>query len=407
MRRFIYLILVLCFYSEFSFAVSCYSGTSSAYAACSAAYGSSWPGVYPVFDIFPNSTSVRFSCSTDSAGHVGYVQCGSLSCPEGQELIAQGFGCAVPCSSNQTRDLKTGQCVNNPSDTNENNNICSAYSGTTFNYTITLPKNEILSPPSSVTQNGCTATFGSSGDDVMNCIDNPDGTTSTCYANATYTGEPAPSQESGDPAPDSGAECGVEGKPACPSDAPPLPYTCTVTNGAYSCTPNPDYTPPSTGGSENPDPSDNSGGGSSGGGSSGGGSSGGSGDGTGSGEGSGTGDGTGSGNGEGENTEQLSGCIGDECVYTPHFVSDDDSPVSYGDVFNQLYLGILESPIATAVGDISFPSGGVCPIQTISLFNTDIVFDAHCDLWAQIEPILSLVMLAAWAFLAIRVLLSA
>lgn len=35
------------------------------------------------------------------------------------------------------------------------------------------------------------------------------------------------------------------------------------------------------------------------------------------------------------------------------------------------------------------------------------MFDSHCSLWAQIEPILKAVFLAFWALLSVRVFLSA
>ncbi|MDL4564918.1 hypothetical protein [Pseudomonas aeruginosa] len=41
------------------------------------------------------------------------------------------------------------------------------------------------------------------------------------------------------------------------------------------------------------------------------------------------------------------------------------------------------------------------------MFGSNIAFDSHCDLSAQIEPILRAVFLAFWALLSVRVFLSA
>lgn len=52
-------------------------------------------------------------------------------------------------------------------------------------------------------------------------------------------------------------------------------------------------------------------------------------------------------------------------------------------------------------------SGGTCPTADIAILGTIITFDAHCILFAEISPLLSAVLLAAWSLLALRVFLSA
>lgn len=294
MRRFIYLFLVLCFYSEFSFANTYYSTSQAASSACWASAQStgfsSWSGNCAGGSL----TSVSGGACYSYSGANGLKFCfssNSGSCTFSNYPYSLDSKCLSSCPSGTTANA-ADQCIANPPDTP--NNICSAYvgTGTTFDYVITVPAGEdpsSFSPPSSITHNGCKATFGG-GDGSMACIQNPD-TSYQCSATGTYTGEAAPAQENGDPAPDSGEECGVEGKPACPSNAPPLPYNCTSTDGVYTCVINPNYPGNSGGSSEGGEGSSGGEGGT--GGSSGG--TGGSG-----GEGTGTGDGEGSGTGEGE-----------------------------------------------------------------------------------------------------------
>lgn len=52
-------------------------------------------------------------------------------------------------------------------------------------------------------------------------------------------------------------------------------------------------------------------------------------------------------------------------------------------------------------------SGGACPTADIAILGTIITFDTHCILFAEISPLLSAVLLAAWSLLALRVFLSA
>ncbi len=73
----------------------------------------------------------------------------------------------------------------------------------------------------------------------------------------------------------------------------------------------------------------------------------------------------------------------------------------------QAWTDIKKAPIGQALGKITFPTGGSCPVQSVELFGKSVMFDSHCSLWAQIEPILKAVFLAFWALLSVRVFLSA
>ena len=130
------------------------------------------------------------------------------------------------------------------------------------------------------------------------------------------------------------------------------------------------------------------------------------GDGTGSsGGGNGNGDGDGQGDGAGGPVGGA-GCEGEACKFQAPEGYGDDIP-SISQSLQRLYTDIGKSPIANAVSAIKFPTGGSCPQGSVTLFNTAITFDTHCDLWGQIAPILSAVFLAFWCLLAVRVFLSA
>lgn len=307
MRRFIYLFLVLFFYSEFSFSrTNSYSAINMNamspmdgfwIAACGRE--GDWRSANSVNNCI--AEYYRYSPSVPPSEfdrcYIPLTTCSSDPTPE--TPFDSSDACSKMPNGYVYYDSSANSCTNQAP---LSNNICSSYAGTTFNYTISIAAGEDpsnFSPPSTVTNNGCKATFGG-GDGAMVCLQDPEGG-HNCHATATYTGEAAPSQENGDPAPDSGEECGVEGKPACPSSAPPLPYNCTSTNGVYTCVANPDY-PGNTGGSEGGEGSNGVEGGTGGTG----GSSGGTGGGDGQG-GTGDGEGEGEGNGEGESEGEQGG----------------------------------------------------------------------------------------------------
>lgn len=68
-------------------------------------------------------------------------------------------------------------------------------------------------------------------------------------------------------------------------------------------------------------------------------------------------------------------------------------------------------PIVAAVnqfGSLSLGGGGSCPSFDVPWFGSTINFDGHCTVWAsQIAPVLSVVFLAIWCLVAVRVFLSA
>ncbi|HCE8095618.1 TPA: hypothetical protein NIC39_005851 [Pseudomonas aeruginosa] len=84
-----------------------------------------------------------------------------------------------------------------------------------------------------------------------------------------------------------------------------------------------------------------------------------------------------------------------------------DKVPGFDESLQAAWTGIQKSPIGQALDRINFPSGGACPTGSISMFGSNIMFDSHCDLSAQIEPILRAVFLAFWALLSVRVFLSA
>lgn len=51
--------------------------------------------------------------------------------------------------------------------------------------------------------------------------------------------------------------------------------------------------------------------------------------------------------------------------------------------------------------------GAACPVATIDLFGSNITFDSHCIIFDSIAPTLSFVFMAAWALLAVFIILSA
>ncbi|MCT7418391.1 hypothetical protein [Pseudomonas aeruginosa] len=67
----------------------------------------------------------------------------------------------------------------------------------------------------------------------------------------------------------------------------------------------------------------------------------------------------------------------------------------------------IESPDWSGPGQDHVSDREVVQFQSVELFGKSVMFDSHCSLWAQIEPILKAVFLAFWALLSVRVFLSA
>ena len=65
------------------------------------------------------------------------------------------------------------------------------------------------------------------------------------------------------------------------------------------------------------------------------------------------------------------------------------------------------SPLMSAIRNISVPSGGTCHFGSVQTYIADINFEFMCDIWSEIAPMLAIAMLAAWALLAVRILMTA
>lgn len=115
--------------------------------------------------------------------------------------------------------------------------------------------------------------------------------------------------------------------------------------------------------------------------------------------------GTGGGPGDGEGLN--GGCEGKSCEFIKENRYGDDVVPGYGETMSNIYKGIKASPIGQSVGNISFPTGGSCPTGSVNLLGTSIRFDAHCDIFDKVAPILKFVFLACWALLSVRIFLSA
>ncbi|HBO2834422.1 attachment protein [Pseudomonas aeruginosa] len=121
----------------------------------------------------------------------------------------------------------------------------------------------------------------------------------------------------------------------------------------------------------------------------------------------GGGDGSGEGGGTGGGTGLEGGCKDDSCAFVKNNPFGKDKVPGFDESLQKAWTDIKNAPIGQALGKITFPTGGSCPVQSVELFGKSVMFSSHCDLWAQIEPILKAVFLAFWALLSVRVFLSA
>lgn len=131
--------------------------------------------------------------------------------------------------------------------------------------------------------------------------------------------------------------------------------------------------------------------------------------GSGSGNGNGDGDGDGEGGGFGGYGSGPGLCDKGDCEFIgPTYYDGQQVIPDYSDSLLNIYNGISNSPIATAVTGIQFPSGvGACPAGSVELFSKTILFESHCTLWPQISGIFTSIMLAFWSLVAVRIVLSA
>ncbi|WP_395763875.1 methyltransferase [Stutzerimonas balearica] len=283
-----------------------------------------------------------------------------------------------------------------------------------------------IDPPGSVCGNGCqyAFTYTPASNVYVYSSGNPPGV----FGIYSYTGNGIECTENTLQTPGNPSE----GETQDPDDTPPPEDgdKCPagyIYNGTFCSPENPPEEPDPTDPTdptdpENPtDPDDGSGGGGGGGGDDSGGGDGGddgSDDGTGGGEGDGSGGGTGgsgdgSGEGDGEEGEEDSGsgpgfCDGDDCSFVaPTYFDGAETVPGFEESLAHVFDGIRSSPLGSAVGAISFPSGsGVCPSGTVMLFGRPITFDGHCTLWGEISGIFSALMLAVWCLLGVRIVLS-
>jgi len=129
--------------------------------------------------------------------------------------------------------------------------------------------------------------------------------------------------------------------------------------------------------------------------------------------GTGTGEGEGEGEGEGNGTgEGVENCTDGRCGFGDERGDPFGGEVrSYSESMDAFYNGLKSSPISSAINNIKFPSGGVCPTGSTTIHfgfgSFPIEFSEHCVFWENVAPILSAVFLALWAIIAVRVFLSA
>lgn len=76
----------------------------------------------------------------------------------------------------------------------------------------------------------------------------------------------------------------------------------------------------------------------------------------------------------------------------------------------KLMSGVYDSALYTALNEVSFPSsGGTCPPFTVnlSLFNYSATTDYHCQIFDSIAWVLSVVTLAGWSIVGLKIIMSA
>ncbi|WP_213150459.1 hypothetical protein [Stutzerimonas balearica] len=342
----------------------------------------------------------------------------------GGSALALRFG--DRCPETKVYDTQTGECLEAPE---PEPNQCETTNGQTVSHEH-LMKSAVgqptIDPPGSVCGNGCqyAFTYTPASNVYVYSSGNPPGV----FGIYSYTGNGIECTENTLQTPGNPSE----GETQDPDDTPPPEDgdKCPagyIYNGTFCSPENPPEEPDPTDPTdptdpENPtDPDDGSGGGGGGGGDDSGGGDGGddgSDDGTGGGEGDGSGGGTGgsgdgSGEGDGEEGEEDSGsgpgfCDGDDCSFVaPTYFDGAETVPGFEESLAHVFDGIRSSPLGSAVGAISFPSGsGVCPSGTVMLFGRPITFDGHCTLWGEISGIFSALMLAVWCLLGVRIVLS-
>ena len=118
------------------------------------------------------------------------------------------------------------------------------------------------------------------------------------------------------------------------------------------------------------------------------------------GDGSGEGSGDGSGSGEGFSTPGKPDLDPREGQRKARISGQ------YLGFYSTLQQSNTYTTISTAFQNIGDPSAS-CPVATIDILGTSITFDSHCVIFQSIAPTLSFVFMAAWALLAVLIILSA
>lgn len=333
---------------------------------------------------FSSTAFSAWKCETSTASSYA-EQCARAGSQESPEALISAFVSAVSAlntNANRT-NYKAGACTPNGT----TRAIC-AYSwtafGTQFDNSMTAMKEadacpgtlEVKGPNSGVTKSGesyyvlWSATSVTSGPDI-------------CHNSCSYLASSA-----------SGSTCYLS--PGSTSSGF-CNYVVGLNSASPSCGAESGYTAPSTGDplTPNTDPGDGGSDGSDGG----------------SGDGGNTGGGDGGGSGD-------SGFDGELSFSAPGSLDTDDvidserNAAHYEAFVVGMEADFNESGIGKALTEFRSRIGvagqqGICPAAQISLLGTLVTFDAHCDLFSGISPILTVVFMAAWSLMAIRIFLSA
>lgn len=86
---------------------------------------------------------------------------------------------------------------------------------------------------------------------------------------------------------------------------------------------------------------------------------------------------------------------------------EDQKILGYADSAQLVIDGFYQSPLATALDGLSWPSSTVCPVYTLSLWGGSFAIGDHCAVIANISGFLSAAFMAIWSFAAIRLFMTA
>ena len=102
---------------------------------------------------------------------------------------------------------------------------------------------------------------------------------------------------------------------------------------------------------------------------------------------------------------------GEETAFDPGEVPGDvANGIEIATTGEGYFNSIASAPVVAAISDLgqSFPSSGVCPpIEFDTAITGFVSSDFHCQLYTDIEPVLSLVMKAVWVLLGIVIIFGA